>query len=128
MSITSDFQAVAVALINRVVPVTNAKWYSIAVAIPSDPNNPWEIPQSSTDPSDVRIFFFSDNKENKRFQEYIPTNDVDMGVIRGLMYKTTFEPKKKDVVLWQGKELTVVHIDETRPVDDTILYDIRFEF
>ncbi len=128
MSLTTDLQAVAVSVIDSLIPTNNATWYSIANAVPADGSKPYIVPNPTTNSIGVRIVFYPEDREDRRFQTPVDENDLTTGVVLGVMYKTTFEPQLKDMVKWEDKILTVENIEEYRPVDNVIAYKIRFNF
>jgi len=124
--LTLEFIEMAIELIDEFIPEPNAIWKIISNDTVVDPNKPWEVTRGSTSNRDVKIVFLPDNLEDRQLLRYLKATERNEGNVNGIMYRTDFDPKLKDIVLWQNRELVVNAIDPIQPFDNVIIYMIEF--
>lgn len=123
---TVEFAELAVELIDDFLETTNAVWVSIGDDSPVETDEPWNTELGPSTSYDVKIVFLQDALEDRQLIKYLKGTEITDGQVNGIMYRYGFEPKLKDVVEWQGRELVVKAIDPLAPIDKAIVYILEF--
>lgn len=123
---TLEFLELAIELIDDFVPEPNANWKVIQNDTVPDPEKPWEIIRGTATLIPVKIVFVQDTLEDRQLLRYLKGTEANVGQVNGIMYHTDFAPSLKDIVLWQGRELTISAIDPIQPFDTPIVYLLEF--
>lgn len=123
--ITVEFLEMAIELIDDFVESPNAEWVEIANDQAAT-DEPWKTGFGQNNRHNVKIVFLQDTLEDRQLLKYLKGTEVKNGNVNGIMYPQGFTPTLKDVVLWQGRQLTVNAIDPLAPVDSPIIYIMEF--
>jgi len=99
-------------------------WKSIGDPV-ADPNKPWEPTSQVVTDYSANIAFLPINLSTRKFSQAITGTDIPIGTEKGYMGAQSFEPKIKDVILRNGKTLTVLSIDRIAPDGSPILYTLE---
>lgn len=97
-------------------------WRKIS-SVPSDPAKPWLGDSPSNQDFLVSIVFFTTNNKtlnNNDTLEFVKSS------LKGFMGQVEFAPSLKDIIIRNGKELSISSIDIISPNGEKILYDITF--
>ncbi len=124
-AIENEFIQLAKELIDEAIPTPNAVWRQIANDTTPDPNKPWITTLGTNVEYPVRILFVTDTLQDRQILRHLDETTVPVGNTNAIMYKQGFVPTLKDIVLWRGRELPVIHVNEIAPVQDTIVYLMR---
>ena len=124
--IDSDFIELAVELIDEFAETDNATWVSLADNVASDITEPWIVAQSVPTSTACKIVFVTIERDSHEFRKYRFDQETTDGKVLGLFYKTTFEPKIKDIATWNGRQLKVLALDQITPFENVILYIAEF--
>ena len=87
-----------------------------------DPAKPWESVTPTTADTSVRIAFFPNTKANNEFLHYIPGTEVPAGVEVGYLAGDAPAPTLQDLVIRDGKTLSILSIDRIAPNGEPVLY------
>ena len=105
-------------------------WRQVSDSALPDPNKPWEPGTPDTTDLTVRIVFLQVKREDRQWMKYLKGTEVEIGSAIGLMAgelgTPTFTPKKKDVVIRDGEQLSINYCDPFKPNDQTVLWYIEF--
>lgn len=101
-------------------------WRTLVDELSIDPNKPWLPSASIPVENSVSIVFLPLSKENREFLRYLKETSIPTGSLSGLMGAVSFEPKIKDVVIRDNKELVVLNFDKISPNGNAILYIVEF--
>jgi hypothetical protein len=89
---------------------------------------PWEVTEATPVDVDVYVCFLPVDKDNREFINYLRgTNEIKMGAIIGLMGNVSFTPDASDVVIRDGVQLQIAHIDLLSPNGQQVLYTVEFK-
>jgi len=124
--IDSDFIELAVELIDEFAETDNATWVSLADNVVSDITKPWIVAQSVPTITPLKIVFVTIERDSHEFRKYRFDQETTDGKVLGIFYKSTFEPKVKDVVTWNSKQLKVLALDQIAPFENVIIYIVEF--
>lgn len=102
-------------------------WRSLTNGAPADSSKPWKPSAANENDNPVRIVFLPLNLETRKFLSYLKGTEVPTGSLGGLMAAVDFEPAIKDVVIRDGKQLTIRNFDLIAPNGDPILYILEFD-
>ncbi len=102
-------------------------WRQLSNGAPADSSKPWKPSASTKNDKPVRIVFLPLDLETRKFLSYLKGTEVPAGSFAGLMAAVDFEPAIKDVVIRDGKELTVRNFDLLSPNGEKILYILEFD-
>ncbi len=102
-------------------------WRVLRDGAPSDPSKPWKPSAGAPDNKTVKIVFLPFTTSNNQLIRYLKGTEVTEGGLTGLMGAVDFEPKAKDVVIRDGKELVVKSIDPLAPNGEVVLYTLEFD-
>lgn len=95
----------------------------VATENPSEPWNP--LPGTPVD-NDVDICFLPVDKTTYETLTLRAGTELPKVSELGYMDAVNFEPNLKDVVIRDGKEMAIVHIDKLAPNGQNILYTVLF--
>lgn len=85
--------------------------------------NPWQPTNGTSTEYNVNMCFVPNSK-----LQYWNGTEIAVGETIGLMgYVEDFTPKIKDIVLRNGKELSIKNIKSLEPADKVVLYKVVFE-
>lgn len=132
MGVYDRFKAAALRIIDKYGEKTVLRQIRDAAPINSD--MPW-IPNGNILPVDneVTIAFLPDKKENRYSQQLgisrmNQTDNMPEGYIVGYMGPVNFVPNLKDLVLREGRWLTIDRMEEIKPnTEDATLYIFRLK-
>ena len=95
-----------------------------------DPNKPWEPGTKLEVDYPVSILFLRVKKEDKQYIKYLKGTEIEIGTSLGLMAgevePLTFTPNKKDVVIRNGKQISIDNLDPVHLNSQFILWYIEF--
>lgn len=80
-----------------------------------------------TTDNSVMIAFFNYSTQNQQLIKYIAGSEVTIGSLWGLMPHVEFEPRTKDIVLRDGKELIIKSADLLSPNGEEIMWTVEFQ-
>lgn len=123
---TEEFIEVAIEIIDDFVEEPNAVWQSIINDEVAETDEPWNVTRGEPTPHDIRIVFLQDALEDRQLLKYLKGRVVNSGQVNAIMYQQGFDPKLKDVVSWEGRELVVRAIDPIQVIDKPIVYILEF--
>ena len=103
------------------------KWRVIGDVVPTDPNKPWEPGSALPEDKDVTICFLPVDRQTQETFAFIKGTEVLKGSVMGLMGNIPFAPNLKDVVIRNGVELRLAHIDVLSPNGQNVLYTMVFQ-
>lgn len=103
------------------------KWRVIEDVVPTDPNKPWEPGSALPEDKDVTICFLPVDRQTQETFAFIKGTEVLKGSVMGLMGNIPFAPNLKDVVIRNGVELRLAHIDVLSPNGQKVLYTMVFQ-
>ena len=104
---------------------TTATWRGINNSA-SNPSTPWIAGDEVITDTEVVMVFITATKESKETLRYIKGSSVPAGVVVGLMPPYSFTPALKDIVIRDGKQLTIKNIDVIKPADKIVMYTVEF--
>lgn len=126
MAVYDRFKSAAVRIIEKYGAKTQIR--IVRDAAPADPDQPW-IPQGNVAPvdKDVVIAFLPDKKENRYSQQLgisrmNQTDNMPEGYIVGYMGPVDFAPNLKDLVLRDGRYLTIDRLEEIKPNNESATF------
>lgn len=102
-------------------------WRQVTNGVPADSSKPWKPSASVTTDNSVSIVFLPLDLQTRKYLSYLTGTEVPSGSFAGLMGAVGFTPAIKDVVIRNGKELTVRNFDVIEPSGEPILYILEFE-
>lgn len=98
-------------------------WRSVANGNPTNSNEPWKAGAPVYKNYAAVMVFLPATKDSLYL---LRETEIPKGDLIGLMGAVSFKPTLKDVVIRDGKTLSIVSIDEVAPAGETILYTIGF--
>lgn len=102
-------------------------WRVQSNGAPVDSSKPWKPSAGTPDDKTVKIVFLPLDLQTRKFLSYLKGTEVPTGSLGGLMGAVDFEPKLKDVVIRDGKELVIRNFDLIAPNGEPILYILEFD-
>lgn len=102
-------------------------WRIKSNGAPADPSKPWKPSAGTPEDKPVRIVFLPVGLQTRKFLRYFEGTEIPTGSLSGLMGAVDFEPAIKDVVIRDGKQLTIRNFDVIAPNGEPILYILEFE-
>ena len=89
-----------------------------------DPAKPWEPVTPTTVDNSVRIAFFPNTRANNEFLHYIPGTEIPAGTEVGYLEGSGVAPTLQDLIIRDGKTLSIVSVDRIAPNGEICLYII----
>jgi len=135
MTVYDRFLNLSIRLIEKYTPNgTNVTWVQKGSPTVPDANKPWETEPAAEVTFDVRIIFLPDVLEDRQILKYLGKTEIGEGQVNGRMHPyDSFIPTINDVVRRPKEdapgeyvELVVKAVDEYRPENQTIVYDLEF--
>ena len=117
-----EFLPFACELIDEFIEKVNSIWVSIAEDTESDPATPWDITPGANIERAIKMIFLPESRVGREFLQYVPDSMMNRGYIYGIMCNHGFEPKIKDIVIYNDQHLTVHSVNPIQPVDQSIVY------
>ncbi len=102
-------------------------WRQLSNGAPVDSSKPWKPSAATSNDNNVRIVFLPLDLETRKFLSYLKGTEVPTGSLGGLMAAVDFDPAIKDVVIRDGRELTVRNFDLISPNGEKVLYILEFD-
>jgi hypothetical protein len=87
---------------------------------------PWGDATVTTIDYTVNMVFFPDTMANHEWLATRPQDGIPRGGVVGLFTTALFIPTVNDVVVRNGKNMTVVSVDQLSPNGQAIYYEVRF--
>lgn len=102
-------------------------WRQLVDGAPSDPAKPWRPGASTQTDNPVKIVFLPLDRTGLETYRRLVGTEATTGSCYGLMASVGFTPKKNDVVIRNGEQLTILNIKIYEPDGTPILYIIEFD-
>ena len=87
-----------------------------------NPAAPWEPVTPTTADTEVKIAFFPNTRANNEFLHYLPGTEVPAGVEVGYLAGSAPAPSLQDLVIRDGKALSILSVDRIAPNGEIVLY------
>lgn len=91
----------------------------------ADPTKPWIVGSAVNTDHTVDVVFDNEKRVGYESNHYLASTEVPVGNDIVYMAEQSFTPKIKDVIIFDGKELTIESVKNIAPNGSAVLYEMR---